>query len=210
MANKKITALTAITALDVADVLPVADVSIPETKKITAANLWLGGFNAHKDIDGTFAANSDLVFPTQKAAKTYVDTAVAAKISELGVSAFVKTLLDDTSAKAARATLDAMPAGAYELTDGATIAIDWDNGATQYVVLGATGRTVTFANPVNGAVYRFIIIQDGSGSQTITTWPTIKWAGGSAPTLTTTAGKADIITLLYANSAYYADCAYNF
>jgi len=77
MANKKITALTAITALDVADVLPVADVSIPETKKITAANLWLGGFNAHKDIDGTFAANSDLVFPTQKAAKTYVDTAAA-------------------------------------------------------------------------------------------------------------------------------------
>ena len=73
MANKKITALTAITALDVADVLPVADVSIPETKKITAANLWLGGFNAHKDTDGTFAANSDLVFPTQKAAKTYVE-----------------------------------------------------------------------------------------------------------------------------------------
>lgn len=87
MANKKITALTAITALDVADVLPVADVSIPETKKITAANLWLGGFNAHKDIDGTFAANSDLVFPTQKAAKTYVNTAAAAKISDTAFGA---------------------------------------------------------------------------------------------------------------------------
>lgn len=87
MANKKITALTAITALDVADVLPVADVSIPETKKITAANLWLGGFNAHKDTDGTFAANSDLVFPTQKAAKTYVDTAAAAKISDTAFGA---------------------------------------------------------------------------------------------------------------------------
>ena len=84
MANKKITALTAITALDVADVLPVADVSIPETKKITAANLWLGGCNAHKDIDGTFAANSDLVFPTQKAAKTYVDTAAAAYLPLAG------------------------------------------------------------------------------------------------------------------------------
>ena len=229
MANKKITALTAITALDVADVLPVADVSIPETKKITAANLWLGGFNAHKDIDGTFAANSDLVFPTQKATKTYVDTltsglsaslpvfsdgskklvskSVADTLTALGVSAFVKTLLDDTSAKAARATLDAMPAGAYELTDGATIAIDWNNGATQYVVLGATGRKVTFANPVSGQVYRFIIIQDATGSRTITTWPTVKWAGGSAPTLTTTGGKADVVTLLYANSSYYGDCS---
>jgi len=103
--------------------------------------------------------------------------------------------------------VNAMPAGAYELTDGVTIAIDWDNGATQYVVLGATGRTVTFANPVNGAVYRFIIIQDDSGSRTITTWPTIKWAGGSAPTLTTTGGKADVVTLLYANSSYYGDCS---
>lgn len=246
MANKKITALTAITALDVADVLPVADVSIPETKKITAANLWLGGFNAHKDTDGTFAANSDLVFPTQKAAKTYVDTlylplaggtmsgnltlsglsaslpvfsdgskklvskSVADTLTALGVSAFVKTLLDDTSAKAARATLDAMPAGAYELTDGATIAIDWDNGATQYVVLGATGRTVTFANPVNGAVYRFIIIQDDSGSQTITTWPTIKWATGVAPTLSTTAAYIDIVTLLYCNGVYYGDISTDF
>jgi hypothetical protein len=126
------------------------------------------------------------------------------------ISAFAKTLLDDTSAKAARATLAALPAAAYELTDDATIAIDWDNGATQYVVLGATGRTVTFANPVNGAVYRFIIIQDGSGSQTITTWPTIKWAGGVAPTLSTTADYIDIVTLLYCNSVYYGDISLDF
>ncbi len=103
-----------------------------------------------------------------------------------------------------------MPAGAYELTDGATIAINWNNGATQYVVLGATGRTVTFANPVNGAVYRFIIIQDGTGSRTITTWPTVKWLGGAAPTLSTAASAIDIVTLLYCNSTYYGDCAYEF
>lgn len=111
---------------------------------------------------------------------------------------------------AAVETLRAQPAGAYKLTDGATIAIDWNNGATQYVVLGATGRKVTFANPVSGQVYRFIIIQDATGSRTITTWPTVKWAGGSAPTLTTTGGKADVVTLLYANSSYYGDCSFAF
>lgn len=104
----------------------------------------------------------------------------------------------------------AMPAGAYELTDGATIAINWNNGATQYVVLGATGRTVTFANPREGEVYRFIIIQDGTGSRTITTWPTIKWLGGAAPTLSTTGAYIDIVTLLYCNSTYYGDCAFDF
>jgi hypothetical protein len=69
---------------------------------------------------------------------------------------------------------------------------------------------VTFANPVNGAVYRFIIIQDGSGSQTITTWPTIKWAGGAAPTLSTPAASIDIVTLLYVGTTYYADCSLAF
>jgi hypothetical protein len=87
MANKKISALTAITSLDTGDLFAVVDVTTPETKKITAANLWLGGFNAHKDTDGTFAANSDLVFPTQKAAKTYADTAAAAKISDTAFGA---------------------------------------------------------------------------------------------------------------------------
>jgi len=103
-----------------------------------------------------------------------------------------------------------MVAGVYALTDGATIAIDWNNGSTQYVTLGSTGRTVTFANPVAGMVYRFIIIQGSGGSKTITTWPTIKWSGGSAPTLTATAGQADIVTLIYVNGNYYADCSKNF
>ena len=121
--------------------------------------------------------------------------------------ALVEHGTDGVHGATARESMNAQPGSVYELTDGATIAIDWDNGATQYVVLGATGRTVTFANPREGEVYRFIIIQDGTGSRTITTWPTIKWAGGSAPTLTTTGGKADVVTLLYANSSYYGDCS---
>ena len=124
--------------------------------------------------------------------------------------ALVEHGTDGVHGATARTSMDAMPAGAYELTDGTTIAIDWDNGATQYVVLGATGRTVTFANPVNGAVYRFIIIQDSSGSQTITTWPTIKWAGGVAPTLSTTGDYIDIVTLLYCNGVYYGDISTDF
>jgi hypothetical protein len=115
-----------------------------------------------------------------------------------------------TSPSAHRTALNAMPAGVYTLTDGATIAVDWNNGATQIVTLGGTGRTVTMSNAVNGQIYRLIIAQDATGSRTITTWPTIKWAGGTAPTLTTTASKADIVTLLYAGGVYYADCNKNF
>jgi len=98
-----------------------------------------------------------------------------------------------------------------EITPNSTMAIDWNDGLTQYVTLtGVTGGTFTFNNPVSGQIYRLILIQSETGPNTITTWPTIKWAGGSAPTLSTVAGKTDIVTLLYVGTTYYGDCARNF
>lgn len=93
--------------------------------------------------------------------------------------------------------------GVVTLVDGATITPDWDDGNVQKVVLGAVGRTM--ANPSNiqiGATYILIVVQDGSGSRTITTWGTAyEFPGNTAPTLTTTADYADVITLV----AYNAD-----
>jgi hypothetical protein len=86
--------------------------------------------------------------------------------------------------------------GSYALTDGATIAVDWNNGNTQSVTLGGN-RTFTFANPQVGARYTLLIKQDGTGSRTAT-WPaTARWPGGVAPTLTTTASKTDWIGFVY-------------
>lgn len=124
--------------------------------------------------------------------------------------ALVEHGTDGVHGATARQSMNAQPGGSYELTDGATIAINWKNGATQYVVLGATGRTVTFANPREGEVYRIIVIQGSGGSKTITTWPTVKWAGGAAPTLSTTAAYIDIVTLLYCNGVYYGDISTDF
>ena len=103
---------------------------------------------------------------------------------------------------------NSLPSGAYSLSDGETIAINWTNGASQYVTLGGN-RTITFANPVSGQVYRIILTQDGMGSRTIT-WPTVKWSGGAAPTLSTPAASIDIVTLLYVGTTYYADCSLAF
>ncbi|MBV6442769.1 MAG: hypothetical protein EPGJADBJ_04493 [Saprospiraceae bacterium] len=96
----------------------------------------------------------------------------------------------------------------FALTDGATIAVNWNNGNTQSVTLGGN-RTFTFANPKSGAQYQIYIKQDGTGSRTVT-WPTIKWAGGSAPTLTTTAGKTDIITITYDGNDYFGSASLNY
>lgn len=96
----------------------------------------------------------------------------------------------------------------YGLTDGATIALDWNNGNVQKVTLGGN-RTFTFANPKTGGRYLIVLKQDATGSRTIT-WPTIKWQGGSAPTLTTTANKVDLITIIYDGTDYFGTASTNY
>jgi len=96
----------------------------------------------------------------------------------------------------------------FAATDAAPVAINWNNGNVQYVTIAAN-RTVTFANPKEGARYVLAIKQPAGGSKTIT-WPTITWRGGTAPTLTTTANKTDLITLIYINGVYYGDASLNY
>jgi len=64
----------------------------------------------------------------------------------------------------------------------------------QYTLTG--NATLTFGSVPAGAYSAtFILTQDSTGSRTVT-WPSIKWAGGTgAPTLSTTAGAIDIVTV---------------
>lgn len=96
----------------------------------------------------------------------------------------------------------------FALIDGATIALDWNNGNVQSVTL-AGNRTFTFANPITGGRYLIVLKQDATGSRTIT-WPTIKWRGGTAPTLTTTANKTDLITIVWDGTDYFGDVSLNY
>ena len=82
------------------------------------------------------------------------------------------------------------------LTDGATIAVDWNDGNVQSVTLGGN-RTFTFSNGQDGGKYTLIIKPGAIGSRTVN-WPaTVRWPGGTLPTLTTTASKTDYIGFIY-------------
>jgi hypothetical protein len=82
------------------------------------------------------------------------------------------------------------------LSDGATVAINWLQGNQQKVTLGGN-RAVTFSNYVDGQILRLVVCQDGTGSRTITSWPAVVlWSGGTAPTLTTTANKCDVVSFV--------------
>ncbi|MGI0076975.1 MAG: hypothetical protein ACREAU_06185, partial [Nitrosopumilaceae archaeon] len=81
---------------------------------------------------------------------------------------------------------------------GATTTLDLENGNTFEVTL-TQNTTVVISNPPasgNAGNFTFIVTQDGTGSRTIT-WPgSVRWSGGTPPTLTTTAGKTDILTFV--------------
>jgi hypothetical protein len=81
---------------------------------------------------------------------------------------------------------------------GATYTIDLENGNVFNLTL--TGDcTYTFSNPpASGSAGAFTLIQnqDGTGSRTVT-WPaSVEWAGGSAPTITSTASSTDVFTFI--------------
>ena len=87
---------------------------------------------------------------------------------------------------------------------GAAITINWLQGQDQQVLLTAT-TTFTFTAPLGVSTRLLRLIQDGAGSHTVT-WPaSVKWPGGTAPTLTTAAGGTDIVSCFYNGSANY-DC----
>jgi hypothetical protein len=70
---------------------------------------------------------------------------------------------------------------------------DWAVGANQVTSLTLTGNTIFDAptGMVDGAFYHITIIQDGTGSRTASWNSVFKFAGGAAPTLTTTASARD-------------------
>ena len=81
---------------------------------------------------------------------------------------------------------------ATTLTDASTIA--WDASANQVtsVTLGGNRTLGASTNQVDGGVYVISIIQDGTGGRTLSFDGNYKFAGGTAPTVTSTASARDI------------------
>ena len=88
------------------------------------------------------------------------------------------------------------------LTDGATI--NWD-ASTQDVCKVTLGGNRTMAAPTNNTTGQFIsilVIQDGTGSRTLTWNAVFEFAADTAPTLTTTANKGDVFVFRYNGSKW--------
>ena len=88
------------------------------------------------------------------------------------------------------------------LTDQATVT--WD-ASTQDVCKLTLGANRTMAAPTNNTTGQFIsilVIQDGTGSRTLTWNAVFEFKDDTAPTLTTTASKGDVFVFRYNGSKW--------
>ena len=91
-----------------------------------------------------------------------------------------------------------------------SIAFDYETGNTFQVTLTENITAITFNNVPTDCYGEFLIkfTQDGTGSRTVGGWPSgVKWPGGTAPTITTTATTGvDIVALkTFDGTTFYGD-----
>lgn len=92
---------------------------------------------------------------------------------------------------------------------GTSDTVDWTAGNKQRSTL--TGNCeIAFTAPPGACNLILKLIQDGTGSRTVT-WPaSVKWPGGTPPTLTTDADAIDIVAFYYDGTNYYGQAALDF
>jgi hypothetical protein len=179
------------------------DVTLTGTQTLTNKTLTSPKINEILDTNGneelkftTTASAVNEITITNAATATRPDLSVTGGDTNIGLSITTKgtglVLFND---------------GAYNaegtLTDGATIT--WDVGSSP-VAKVTLGGNRTLSAPTNGATGQFIslaVIQDATGSRTLTWNSVYEFTADTAPTLTTTASKADLFVFRYNGTVWY-------
>lgn len=91
---------------------------------------------------------------------------------------------------------------------GASKTIDFDTGNVQRLRLTAN-CALTFSNGRVGGMYFVELMQDGTGSRTVTHDANLVWGPAGEPTLTTTANRKDILAVYY-NGLKYVGSVFEF
>ena len=168
-------------------VTEIPDISIADARytRISAANSFTG--------DNTFNSIVSVV-----GAATFAgDTTFSSLISVVGAATFNASVTFNSAVQVSGAAKGTI----ITLTDGASVIVSMAKANTFVVTLGGN-RTLGFPSPIppgqSGMIY---IYQDGTGSRTLAYTSCWRFAGGTTPTLTTTAAAVDMLAYSVRTSA---------
>jgi hypothetical protein len=87
------------------------------------------------------------------------------------------------------------------VSPSSNVTVNWNSGNVQTLTLNSN-TSLSFSNAQAGGEYKLILNQDSAGNRTVT-WPaSVKWPGGTAPTLTSTTGAIDMVDFTFTGSTY--------
>ena len=190
--------ITGISTTATGTVLTLTDTSISSTQDIrlpTAKSIADDSGNEYLKFVKTASAVNEISI-TNSATGTSPDLSATGSDTNIGLSITTKGT-----------GLIKFNDGAYfpeaTLTDGATVT--WD-ASTAPVCKLTLGGNRTLSAPTNGATGQFIsiaVIQDATGSRTLTWNSAYEFTGDTAPTLTTTVSKADVFVFRYNGTVWH-------
>jgi hypothetical protein len=112
------------------------------------------------------------------------------------------TVVDDTrNFTTNNITLTSYTETAFSANSSTAITLTTANGTVQVITLTGTA-TITMPTAVAGKSFLMYLKQDATGSRAIT-WSTVKWPGGTTPTITSTASKMDIFSFFSDGTNWY-------
>jgi len=142
--------------------------------------------STYHQISGSGITTNYIDFDTQ-IFRTSAGTEVA-RFTNGGLKVTANTTLAGT-------TTDNSNARSQTLTDGTTINWDASLGRVATVTLGGS-RTMAAPTNLKVGTYILYVVQDGTGSRTLTWNSAFKWTAAVAPPLTTTANARDIFSFV--------------
>ena len=183
------------TASNGSDVEFTSNIDIPGTLDVTGAVT----LDSTLRVVGNISTDASLVFEGSTADDFETTLSVTDPTADRTI-----TLPDATTTVAglavAQSFTKAQRGDVVSLTDAATIAVDLSLGNNFAVQLGGNRTLGAPTNTTAGQSGVIVVTQDGTGSRTLAYNSIYKFAGGTAPTLTTTASAVDVL-------AYYVESA---
>jgi len=174
---------------------------MPDTSQTTGTQQQASGlqvpYHTHNGLDSPYIATQ----PSSIFLATGTYDPAGIKQQVVGLTA-TQTLTNKTLTQPIITA--SIPTTVVSTAASGAVTLDLSTGNVQNFTFSGSSASdaITFflSNATVGQIFMVTVTQNSGGSGTVTWWTTIRWAGGTTPTLTTTGGQRDTFVFVTTSS----------